>query len=168
MSENLQDIDEMWTLLEKKELHQGYLTHLMNAVEGKQNKIKAMAEYLQHYPNTKMQIKLYNYALKLCDFSYESEITASARMINSKLASTYFVILTQNKVTNISSQILLELHRKIGDIIGYSLECLIPKEIIECINKKFSEAFLSNKAEKIVLPFAMPDENSIVLFHVQL
>jgi len=70
MSANLQYIDEMWSLLEKKELHQGYLTQLMNAVEDKEDKIKDIIQYLQHYPNTKIQIKLYNYALKLCDFNY--------------------------------------------------------------------------------------------------
>ena len=37
---------------------------------------------------------------------------------------------------------LLEIHRKKADIIGESLEYLIPKEIVDYINNKFSEAFM--------------------------
>jgi hypothetical protein len=52
---------------------------------------------------------LYNYALRLLDFSYQPEGTKKGKSQTDGLASTYFIILSQGKIREVSNQLLLEL-----------------------------------------------------------
>ena len=91
------------------------------------------------YFTTKNQSKLYAYALKLLDFSYEPQIECNdnSSIIKNETydISPHFLLLSNNVIIDASNHLLLELKKKKKDVIGTTLKSLLPKEIIDYVEE---------------------------------
>lgn len=135
-------------------------THIYKSlaiVEKKEKEIVKIINELKVYHQAKTQILVYNYALKLFNFDYESQDLKPSEYIHQSLgevAGCYFIIIQENKIVDISSEMLIELRKKKEEVIGESLEQLLPSQLIDFIEKSYKSIFDSeNEPHKLVLPF---------------
>lgn len=109
------------------------------------------------YSNTKLYIDLYDYTLRSIDFDHEPidtrNLTQLSREIN-ELAGCYFLILTESKISDVSTQLLVDLRKKRSDVVGQTIVELIPQQLSGIVEDSFSSLFESetNRCEMIV-PF---------------
>ena len=82
--------------------------------------MKKYIEELIVYKNTKVEVKLYDYAMKILNFDYEPKMMRKGEIQfgNSELASSHYIYLSGNTISNISNRVLIELKQKKEDLIG--------------------------------------------------
>ena len=168
LEEALSQLEKFWINVEGQEMTEEELTRVLSEVAEREETIEEAMLQIRDHASTQTQARLYYYGLKLLNFDYEvGQPTPSGQQGEAgKQSSTYFLVAREGVVTDVSSQLLLELRKKKQEVKGERLEAVIPKELVPFIEQSFSSVFDHSRAEQVVLPF-LDLGQQLVPFRVQ-
>lgn len=164
LEESLSRLEKFWAEVEGQEMSERELVGALGEVAEREGAIEETVLQIRGHASTSAQARLYCYGLRLLNFDYEAGQAAPQGEI--KLASTYFLVAREGRVSEVSSQLLLELRRKKQEVEGERLEALVPRELVPFVEQSFSSVFDHSRAEKVVLPF-LDLAQQLVPFRVQ-
>jgi hypothetical protein len=168
LHEIISEMNRLWTAFLKDELTEAELYRILESVLSHEAEIVRAIDYLAPFPNARLQVQFYNYALRLFDFDYQSRDFAEPVAVDpSQLVGTCYVIVTDDKISDISNQLLIELRRRKSEVLGEGLEAILPRELVDWAQEGFRTFFEAGKGERHVLPF-LELRQVLVLFRVQL